>query len=39
MRTTVNVIDDCVVATIIAAGEGELNRDLLTSGDTWDDVV
>jgi Na+/H+-dicarboxylate symporter len=38
-RTSVNVMDDCVVATIIAAGEGELNRDLLRSGDTWDEVV
>lgn len=38
-RTTVNVIDDCVVATIVAAGEGELNRDLLTHGELWEDVV
>lgn len=38
-RTTVNVIDDCVVATIIAAGEGELNRELLGAGDKWEDVV
>ncbi len=39
-RTTVNVIDDCVVAVIIAAQEGELNRELLTSsGETWEEVV
>lgn len=38
-RTTVNVIDDCVVATLVAAGEGELNRELLTSGETWEEVV
>ncbi len=38
-RTTVNVIDDCVVATLIASSEGELNRELLKSGDSWEDVV
>lgn len=38
-RTTVNVIDDCVVATLIAASEGELNREMLTSGETWEEVV
>jgi proton glutamate symport protein len=38
-RTTINVVDDCVVATIIAASEGELNREMLSSGETWEDVV
>ena len=38
-RTTVNVIDDCAVATLIAASEGELNREMLSSGDSWEDVV
>lgn len=38
-RTTVNVMDDCVVATIIGASEGELNRDVLRSGESWEDVV
>lgn len=38
-RTTVNVMDDCVVATLIAASEGELNREMLSSGDSWEDVV
>lgn len=38
-RTTVNVVDDCVVATMIAASEGELNREMLSSGETWEDVV
>jgi proton glutamate symport protein len=38
-RTAVNVIDDSAVATMIAASEGELNRDLLTSKDGWQDVI
>src|SRR5262249_15880479 len=38
-RTTVNVMDDCVVATIIAASEGELNREMLSTGDAWEEVV
>ncbi len=38
-RTIVNVMDDCVVAAIIAADEGELNRDLLAGGDQWEEVV
>ncbi|MCA9800261.1 MAG: dicarboxylate/amino acid:cation symporter [Cyanobacteria bacterium HKST-UBA04] len=38
-RTVVNVIDDCVVATIIAADEGELNRDMLASGEGWEEIV
>jgi len=38
-RTSLNVIDDCVVAVIVAAGEGELNRELLSSGEAWEEVV
>ncbi len=38
-RTTVNVMDDCVVATVVAASEGELNREMLAGGDGWEDVV
>ncbi|MBX2860078.1 MAG: dicarboxylate/amino acid:cation symporter [Vampirovibrio sp.] len=30
-RTTVNVLSSCVVAAIVAAGEGELNRDVLSN--------
>ncbi len=38
-RTVVNVMDDCVVATVVAASEGELNREMLSSGDAWEEVV
>jgi proton glutamate symport protein len=38
-RTTVSVMSDCVVASIIAAGEGELNREMLASGESWEEVV
>lgn len=38
-RTTLNVIDDCAASTMIAASEGELNRDILTNADRWRDVV
>lgn len=38
-RTLVNVTSDCVVATIIAASEGELDYDLLNNQDVWKDVV
>lgn len=38
-RTLVNVTSDTVVATIIAASEGELDYDLLNNQDAWRDVV
>ncbi|MDX2084224.1 MAG: dicarboxylate/amino acid:cation symporter [Candidatus Melainabacteria bacterium] len=38
-RTTVNVISSCTVAALVAASEGELNRDMLNSQDEWTDVV
>ena len=38
-RTVVNVISSCSVAAIVAASEGELNRDILTNTDKWTDVV
>ena len=38
-RTTLNVIDDCAASTMIAASEGELNRDILTNAERWRDVV
>jgi proton glutamate symport protein len=38
-RTMLNVTDDCVVACIVASNEGELNRQLLSAGETWEDVV
>ena len=38
-RTVVNVISSCTVATLVAASEGELNRDVLNNQDTWAEVV
>jgi Na+/H+-dicarboxylate symporter len=38
-RTLVNVTSDTVVATIIAASEGELDYDLLSNQEAWKDVV
>jgi proton glutamate symport protein len=38
-RTTINVVDDCVVATVIASSEGELNREMLSAGESWEEVV
>jgi proton glutamate symport protein len=38
-RTLVNVTSDTVVATIVAASEGELDYDLLNNQDVWKDVV
>ena len=38
-RTVVNVISSCTVATLVAASEGELNRDVLDNQDAWAEVV
>ncbi|MEB3286549.1 MAG: dicarboxylate/amino acid:cation symporter [Vampirovibrionales bacterium] len=38
-RTVVNVLSSCTVATLVAASEGELNRDILNNQDKWSDVV
>ena len=38
-RTTVNVLDDLSISTIVAASEGELNRDLLSSKESWKEVI
>lgn len=38
-RTVVNVISSCTVATLVAAKEGELNRDILNHGESWSDVI
>ena len=38
-RSVVNVMSGCVVATIVASFEGELNRDLLTNRESWSEVV
>ncbi|MBY0406015.1 MAG: dicarboxylate/amino acid:cation symporter [Cyanobacteria bacterium] len=38
-RTVVNVISSATVATIVAASEGELNRDILNNKEAWMEVV
>lgn len=38
-RTTVNVIASCVVATLVASSEGELNRDILNNRQAWQEVI
>jgi proton glutamate symport protein len=38
-RTAVNVISSCTVAALVAADEGELNRDVLNSSTSWKDVI
>jgi Na+/H+-dicarboxylate symporter len=38
-RTTVNVMSSCTVAALVAASEGELNRDTLNNRDAWTEVV
>jgi Na+/H+-dicarboxylate symporter len=38
-RSVVNVMSGCVVATIVASFEGELNRDLLNNRESWSEVV
>lgn len=38
-RTVVNVLSSCTVAALVAASEGELNRDILNNQDKWTDVV
>lgn len=38
-RTVVNVLSSCTVAAIVAASEGELNRDILNHHEQWTEVV
>lgn len=38
-RTVVNVMSSCSVAAIVAASEGELNRDILNNPSEWKEVV
>ncbi len=38
-RTVVNVISSCTVAALVAASEGELNRDILNNHEAWTEVV
>ncbi len=38
-RTVTNVVSSVTVATIVAASEGELKRDLLNNPDDWKDAV
>jgi Na+/H+-dicarboxylate symporter len=38
-RTVINVTSTCTVATLVAAGEGELNRDVLENRAAWRDVI
>lgn len=38
-RTLVNVTSDAVVASLVAAGEGELDYDLLKNQEVWKEVV
>jgi proton glutamate symport protein len=38
-RTCVNVASSCTVATLVAASEGELNRDVLNNHQGWQEVL
>jgi Na+/H+-dicarboxylate symporter len=38
-RTLVNVLSSCSVAAVVAAQEGELNREMLNSSEAWSEVV
>ena len=38
-RTVVNVVSSCTVATLVAASEGELKRDVLNNPDAWRQVI
>ncbi|MEB3205906.1 MAG: dicarboxylate/amino acid:cation symporter [Vampirovibrionales bacterium] len=38
-RTVINVASTCTVATLVASGEGELNRDVLENRAAWRDVI
>lgn len=38
-RTVVNVMSSCTVAALVAASEGELNRDILNNREAWTEVV
>ncbi|MEB3245672.1 MAG: dicarboxylate/amino acid:cation symporter [Vampirovibrionales bacterium] len=38
-RTVINVASTCTVATLVAASEGELNRDVLADKAAWGDVI
>jgi Na+/H+-dicarboxylate symporter len=39
LRTVVSVICSCTVATLVAAQEGELKRDVLAGHEQWEDVI
>jgi proton glutamate symport protein len=38
-RTCVNVLSSCTVAALVAASEGELNRDVLNNRAAWQEVL
>lgn len=39
LRTTINVICSCTVSTLVAANEGELNREVLAGHEQWENVI
>jgi Na+/H+-dicarboxylate symporter len=39
LRTTINVICSCTVSTLVAAQEGELNREVLSGNEQWENVI
>jgi Na+/H+-dicarboxylate symporter len=39
LRTTINVICSCTVSTLVAAQEGELNREVLSGHEQWENVI
>ncbi len=39
LRTITNVMGSCVVSTIVAAQEGELNREVLAGTEQWETVI
>jgi Na+/H+-dicarboxylate symporter len=39
LRTAINVISSCTVATLVSAQEGDLNYDVINGSDEWENVI
>ena len=39
LRTAINVISSCAVATIVSAQEGDLNYNVINQSDEWENVI
>jgi Na+/H+-dicarboxylate symporter len=39
LRTAINVISSCTVATLVSAQEGDLNYDIINGSDEWENVI